>query len=259
MFSLPKPSLANNRQTDSEQHKLKYHDSESDALVDITENAETMRQLLSLIYPCESDIDITNLTLSRQVYLLATSRKYMFDVITTKLASTLAHRAEQNPQEAFTIFAIGSALYLPEIIQRASLACLQSQIVELQVMFPSESGCTTSQEQPTRAPESDPLEQIVLENLTQQFKSVDYQRLLKFHRNRTRQAVEIAKTYDPKPLAHIEPHTYKASSARCTCFYQFGASVSKLLVEELENKGPVLRNLLNRDFMRDIRTVPCEK
>jgi hypothetical protein len=223
-------------------------DNGSENMLSIPEDAESMRQILSFVYPCGSAeaVDISNTTLARHIHLLRISTKYEFNFVTEKLAGTLAQRAESNPPDAFTIFAIGRVLYLPELVQRASTACLQCEISQLEIIFPSESEETVPRVQPL----SIVIERETLENLTLQFNSVDYRRLLKFYRMRTQQAIEIVQGYTQKPPASDLLTPLQSKSHECTLEVQ--ESVRWLLLKELENKGPDLRKLLERDFEGEI-------
>jgi hypothetical protein len=230
MFTLPQPTSPTNLESKSDGSNR----------IEITEDAHTMQQLLSLVYPCGPDIDISTFMLARHVHLLEKSRKYAFDAVTARLTDALTKRAERNPQEAFTIFAVGHVFYLPKLVKTASEACLRRKISELEVAFPTQFG----------RPQLNffPVERESLENILRQFESLDYQRLLKFHRKRTQQAIEIAQKYTQKPLGVLN----FAQSTSEGCALKLEKAVRLLLVEELENKGPDLRNLLERNFMREL-------
>jgi len=207
--------------------------------INIAEDAETLRQLLSLIYPCGDELRIGDMTLARQVHLLNVSSKYSFDLITSKIASVLAERAIQSPNEAFTIFAVGRIFDLPEVVRVASTTCLEVAILELNLNFPEVTG-TDAEDDPTT---SLGIERAGLRDVLDRFRASDFQQLLNFYRYR----VAAMKNGDP-----IGYTTFNPCRRRPPCTEQIRACINGYVSTEVEKRGPgSIKQFLSSQFLAD--------
>jgi len=210
----------------------------------VTEDAETMRQVITLIYPCSPDShmeQIKAMSLARQVLLLQTSMKYTFDSLTTKLANVLAERANRVPEDAFTIFAVARVRDLPELAQKAAAACLKLGQSELQL--PLFNNYSENQEGIQSS-----CEEVSLAADLGQFSAAEYQRLLLFYRRRMAANKTLLAPFSLRATTP-EWEESKQTSERRFCDRQFESLVWRFITQELEIHGPDIRRLLDLDFL----------
>jgi len=227
MFNLPQPDSKSTRNAIDP--------------IDISEGAETLRQLLSLIYPCGDELCIQDMTLARQVHLLNVSSKYSIDFITSKIATVLGERAKQNPKEAFTIFAVGRIFDLPDVVRVASTACLDVAIMELKLFFPAATSADVENDPNT----SLGIERASLRDVLDRFRASDYQKLLDFYWER----VEAAKKRDNSPCVDEDlclRHKDK------TCDDRIDEHINAYVSREVEKRGPgSIKQFLDSQFLAD--------
>jgi hypothetical protein len=243
MFTLPQPAA------DSSKSHMSV---DAPPIINVQEDAETMRQLLTPIYPCLPYICIQNMTLARQVHLLATARKYLCEAIVMKIADNLPERAQRNPSEAFTIFAVGCVLRLDEVVRAASASCLKLPASQLKV--PTPQGLTENSF--SNSPESTPLsaERRGLQAVLAQFSYGKYQQLLQFYWQRVAAIKHSAGSFEIELSSH-ESRFFDTSHCqnkpKNRCIYQITDSIRDFLKNGVDSYGPDLELLLDGKFLFD--------
>jgi hypothetical protein len=203
--------------------------SSNDNDITVTENAETMRYLLTLTYPCTDDShDPSSESLEKIVHLLRTSIKYNLDLATSKLTETLTTMANNNPSFAPSIapsiYIIGCVLNLDELARKASTACLNCGFSELLKVYPSNPSTRH------RRRESDMEKHLRI--LKEELSPIHYQRLLNFHHQR---CLEVKKEIEWLRHDRYQPHLCQKSPK---CSDKFVGYIIKEAIQEMDTHGP---------------------
>ena len=125
MFSFPQPPDPEGTSTAS---KAEYD--RKNNTIQITENALTMRTVLSLIYPCMDTngtpfkLVLNNISTAKLFHFLQTSIKYDFPKATYDLKKHVIKWTGMNPKDAALIYAASYVLAIPEISNVARRNCM---------------------------------------------------------------------------------------------------------------------------------------
>jgi hypothetical protein len=168
MFSLPQPST----------------EARSRIQVNIPEEAEIMRTILTFIYPRYfKQSPLTDATVAHLARLLRIAVKYDVEVSVEKISEELArfarkqdHRRDSDPK-TLQIYAVGCVLGVESLVREAKIACMSysySHLTDENSLF--ESKITSSEKHPVKVEEAQELR-----GLLREFSALDLQRLLKFH------------------------------------------------------------------------------
>jgi hypothetical protein len=256
MFTLPQPTA------DSSKSHMNVDSDQGDGpIINIQEDAETMRQLLTLIHPCQPNIRIPDMTLARQVHLLATARKYIFEAIVLTIADNLSERAQRIPSDAFTIYAVGRVFDLNEVVRVAGASCLKLPASQLEVLLPQNEPVATEDSLPGNPGPTSlrlSIERQGLRDVLTQFSMLDYQDLLKLYWKRVAAVRKVAGITMLFPLARafqkdkcrwISPETGLRFNS---CLNErIIPCIQNFLRKDLESHGPDLELLLDSKFLFD--------
>lgn len=211
MFSLPQP--------------VQSTESNDDNVVPIAENAETMRQILSLTYPCDAGFSLKDAPMSKLIHLLRISNKYNLELATSRVIEVLTTRTSVKPSEAMTIYAVACALEYNDLASLASTATLKCGASELLLVPAKPNVGEMSSVDPT-GEETDSQQEIF-----KSFWALDYLRLLNFHRQRYIDAKRIIESLS---LTRTYGCPYQGTS---TCASNFENTFKFRAVQEIDWKG----------------------
>jgi len=205
------------------------------AIVKVPEDAQTMRQVLSLVYPVRCESFLKSTSLASLIRILRTATKYHFDSAIARLSDLLIERITLNPSDSLIAFAAGSIYNLPDLYSAASTASLNLGMSQLVGVFSKKQSEGSSHQQQKQTNES--VDRAYLDEFLKQLPFQAYQSLLQLHRQRFEDVKIIIETSD-----------IRLTECRCKKNHHNAETFKKHASAEIDTSGPVSKVICSIEF-----------